>query len=337
MLAHHEAVADQVVERVRQAGDLRGRAVARGDHLVLLALHHRPRGGLGQEREGLARHEAEADAQQIVPQPRPGRRRIFLHRQDAGVASVGDVPQLQGLATEDDAHRMNGRAEVAEDDRNRRAPTCQNQSHHLHRLGEPETVTFIQAEPARRVAVEILDQVPARFLDPLEVGGLDLGVRPPRRLQATRQGRGAIARLAAGVEDEGDEELIDPEPTLRDPIVVERAQFAGEVRAEAGGPLEFGRAAHHMVPDRQAIVGQIAPGLVQLDMPVVQIARIRGLETGPVDLENHHQGAVVERHHGVGDVARVGQMRPGVGLAPQAHRADAALSHGPAPSDGSAG
>lgn len=59
VLAHDEPVAGQLVQRVRQAFDLRSRAIARRDHLVLLALHHRAGGGLRQEGEGLRHDEAE--------------------------------------------------------------------------------------------------------------------------------------------------------------------------------------------------------------------------------------------------------------------------------------
>ncbi|MNV03687.1 hypothetical protein D3C71_939670 [compost metagenome] len=148
------------------------------------------------------------------------------------------------------------------------------------------------------------------------MGEFDLGVVAARRPQTFGERRGAVAGVPTRMQHKGDEKLVDPEPPAGDPIVVQGAQLAREGGAEAGGSLQFDRAPHDMVPDRQAVVGEIAPGLVELDVPVVEVSGVGGLETGPVDLKHHHQGAAVERDHMVRDVPGVGQVRPGVGLAP---------------------
>ena len=63
-----------------------------------------------------------------------------------------------------------------------------------------------------------------------------------------------------------------------------------------------------MVPDRQPVVGQVAPGLVQFDVPVVEVSGVGGLEARAVDLEHQHQGAAVEGDDMVVHMPGIGQL-----------------------------
>ncbi len=233
VFAHDEPVADQVVERLRQACDLGGGAVARGDHLVLFALHHGPGGGLGQEGEGLAGDEVEPGAEQGVPKARAGRRRIFLDGQDAGVTGVRDVAQFQRLAAEDGADGVDRRSEMAVDEGDGGAAAGQHQPHHLQRFGEPQARPLGQAQPPRGVTAEVLDQIAPGLLEAANVVGQRLGPVPPGRFQPLHQGSGAVSGVPAGMQDEGDEQFVDPQRALGDPRVIGRAQFGGEGRAIA--------------------------------------------------------------------------------------------------------
>ena len=101
MIAHDEAVGHQIVQCIVQPCDLRGGAVARRGHLILLALHHRPRRRLGEEAERLGDDEGEPRRQKTVPTARPRLRRIFFNPKDPGEAGLGGLADFQALASED--------------------------------------------------------------------------------------------------------------------------------------------------------------------------------------------------------------------------------------------
>ena len=139
------------------------------------------------------------------------------------------------------------------------------------------------------------------------------------------------------MEHEGDEELIHPQPPRRHLGVVVGRQTGGEGRTIAAGCGGAHLAANDMVPDRQSVVSEVAPRLVQLEMPVVQIADVGRLETGARDLEHHHERPAVEGDDVVVHMTRIGEVGPNLGLTAQARSRDDAVSHGPAPRADSAG
>ena len=59
MISEHESVGFEIVERVRELVDLRGRRILSRDQLVLLARQDRLGVGLRQKREGLREDELE--------------------------------------------------------------------------------------------------------------------------------------------------------------------------------------------------------------------------------------------------------------------------------------
>src|SRR5690606_35787685 len=95
--------------------------------------------------------------------------------------------------------------------------------------------------------------------------------------------------------------------------------------------LEPDIAAHKVMPDGEPLVGDIAPGLVEADMPVVDVPDIGRLETDPVEPEREHQRSAVQGDDVLGDVTGVGQGGPNARLLFQPSERDAALSHDAAP------
>ena len=91
------------------------------------------------------------------------------------------------------------------------------------------------------------------------------------------------------MEHQSDKEFVDEQPPASEPRLVGLAQIACEVGAEPAHDLGLDLAPDDVVPDRQPIVSQVAPGLVELDVPVVQIARVGGLERRALKLEGDHQ------------------------------------------------
>src|SRR3546814_14087711 len=67
----------------------------------------------------------------------------------------------------------------------------------------------------------------------------------------------------------------------------------------------------------RSIVGNVAPGAVELLVPVIEVDRIRGLERKPFKAEHHHEVAAIERDHLRCHVAHVGQIATRLGLLPQ--------------------
>jgi hypothetical protein len=50
-------------------------------------------------------------------------------------------------------------------------------------------------------------------------------------------------------------------------------------------------------PDRKPIVGDVAPGAVELLVPIIEVDRISRLESQPFETEHHHEIAAIERNH----------------------------------------
>lgn len=91
------------------------------------------------------------------------------------------------------------------------------------------------------------------------------------------------------MQDKGDVEFVDEHLGRTEASPISSVEIGREVGPEGACGVALMTAPHQMVPDRQMVVGQVAPGAVELGVPIVEIAHIGGLETGPVELEGHHQ------------------------------------------------
>src|SRR6478736_7779257 len=102
MVSKHESIGLEIVERVSELVDLRGRRILGRDQLVLLARQDRLGVGLRQKRERLCDDELKRRGKQRVQQARPGGRRIFLESEHASEARSAGTADLEGFAAEDD-------------------------------------------------------------------------------------------------------------------------------------------------------------------------------------------------------------------------------------------
>jgi hypothetical protein len=75
--------------------------------------------------------------------------------------------------------------------------------------------------------------------------------------------------------------LVDEHALGSHPRTIFFVQFGREVRAELAFGIVIDRAANDVGPEREPVVGNVAPGAVELLMPVVEVDRIRGLEGKP--------------------------------------------------------
>lgn len=96
----------------------------------------------------------------------------------------------------------------------------QDQTHDLQRLGEPKSALLVEAQGPRRIAIEILRQVARGLLETPHLGRDDLAVVPASLTQAPHHGRGAIRAVASRMQDQGHEQLVDPEPAAGHPSVI---------------------------------------------------------------------------------------------------------------------
>ncbi len=103
MISERESVGLEIVERVSEFVDLRGRRILSRDQLVLLARQDRLGVGFRQKREGLREDDLERRGKQRVQQARPGGRRIFLDPEHASEARSAGTSDFDGFAAEDDA------------------------------------------------------------------------------------------------------------------------------------------------------------------------------------------------------------------------------------------
>ena len=328
VFAHDEAVADEIVERLRQARDLGSGPVPRRDHLVLLALHDGARGRLGEEGERLRHHEAEPGLEQGVPEAGARRGRVLLDREDAAEPFSRGIPQLQRLASEDRADSVGGGAEMAENQRGGGTPSCEDQGHDLERLGEPKPSPLEEPQPPGRIAVEILGEVTAGLFQPTDLGRHQLSIIAPRLTQPSHKGGGAVCAVSSGMQDEDNEQLVDPEAAARHLGLVVGGQSGGEGRPVSLGGRGSDLPADDMVPDGEPVVCEIAPSLVQLDVPVVEIAGVGRLKACATDLKHHHQGAAVEGDDMVVQMPGIGKLGADLGFSSQAGGGDAVVSHG---------
>ena len=102
MISERESIGFEIVERVSEFVDLRGRRILSRDQLVLLARQDRLGVGLRQKREGLREDELERRGKQRVQQARPGGRRIFLESEHASEARSAGTSDFDSFAAEDD-------------------------------------------------------------------------------------------------------------------------------------------------------------------------------------------------------------------------------------------
>ena len=303
VVAHGEAVGHQVVQRVPKPRDLRSRAVPGREHLVLFALHHRAGGGLGQEGKGLAGDEGEASRQEPIPETGPGDRRILLHTEDAGEPRVSGVANLQGLAAEDHPRRIDGRPEMAANQGHALAASRQDEPQHFEGFGEPGAVPLVEAQRADAVTAEVLRQVAPGVLQPPDrlllvgVGAAALGDPGPR----------ALGRIATRVEHQRHRELVDEHLRRAKPRAVLGVEIAGEIGAERAVRKTLMAPPDEVMPDGQMIVGEVAPGAVELGVAIIQVAHIGRLEARAVELEGHHQGLGIEADDLAGHMARIRQ------------------------------
>src|SRR3546814_18129571 len=64
--------------------------------------------------------------------------------------------------------------------------------------------------------------------------------------------------------------------------------------------------------DRKPIVGDVAPGAVELLVPIIEVDRISRLESQPFETEHHHEIAAIERNHIGRHMAGIGKIAPGL-------------------------
>ncbi len=134
VIAHDEAIGEQIIEGGVEPGDLRGGPVTGAEHLVLLTLHHRAGRRLGEEAEGLGGHEPKPRRQQRVPKIGPGRGWVLLDAEHPSEPFFGRAADLQGLAPEDHAGAIDRRAKVAAYQRHAFGLAGQDQAQEFQRL-----------------------------------------------------------------------------------------------------------------------------------------------------------------------------------------------------------
>ena len=175
MIAHHEAVRLEVVERLAQIADLARGGVVRRQQLVLLAGEDRLRVCLRQEGEGLRDDELEREAQQAIEHAGLGRGRVFLQPQHAGIARAAGAADLERLPAEDQPVGVERGTDRTMHERHRKALAGDELMQELHRFGEDQALALVKREPAWTVALERGDEVAGHVLKLLQRLGVDLG------------------------------------------------------------------------------------------------------------------------------------------------------------------
>ena len=149
VLAKNEPVRLQVVHGAVELFDLRCRLVAAAEHLVLLAVHDGPGIGLGDEREGLRQDQLERAGQNAIQHAGPGGRGILLETQHSGKAALGLVPDLDRLAADNDAVRIDRRSDAAFREGSRLPSSADELVKNLAWLGEQQPVMLVKRQDPR--------------------------------------------------------------------------------------------------------------------------------------------------------------------------------------------
>ncbi|MBV6416900.1 MAG: hypothetical protein CMLOHMNK_01518 [Steroidobacteraceae bacterium] len=154
MVAHHEVVRGQVIQRVLQLLGLAHREVAGVGHLVVLPLQEALPCRLCQERERLREHELERRGEQHVVHADRRRRGVLLDAENRAETRLGREAVFDGLAAEDDPRGREHFVERCRGQRHGRQVRIHQLTEELQRTGVQPAAGLIHTEPLRVVSGE---------------------------------------------------------------------------------------------------------------------------------------------------------------------------------------
>ena len=302
-----EAIGHQIVGRIFEIKHLADGAIVGILHLLLPQAEPLRRRSAAEEGEGLGEHEAEIDREQGLELARRRERRIFPNAEYASKRAAIGIANLDCLTAEDHPLAIQRAAEVATNDRDAAMPPGHHHFRDFHSLGKFQTIVPVDRQSARRAAVHQLFKIASLVLQGFEEIGIDgVGLRASSGL-ALEELDQLVGAMDRGTQHQRHEEAVDEHPLLVHPREVRGIEVACEPRPEIAARILLDARTHEMRPDRQAIVVQVAQHTVELGVPVIEITHVGRLECTALQLEGQHDGAGIQRHHFVGDMACVRQ------------------------------
>ncbi|MBB2835662.1 UNVERIFIED_ORG: hypothetical protein GGD51_005847 [Rhizobium esperanzae] len=181
------------------------------------------------------------------------------------------MTDLDGLTPENDPVGIDCRGNSSLRQWDRLPPAADDLVEHFARLGEKDPVLFVEGEQPRLEALQAGDDIRHAVTQMLQSLPVELGIGSAGLAQPGEKPGRLFGRIPAGMPDKGEVKIVAKQVFPHHALAVSRVQTVGEGIGEASLGISIVAAAHHMRPERQPLVSDIAIERVQAAVQAVEV------------------------------------------------------------------